>query len=202
MKILAVVSIVASLIFVAPVTAQFSSGTQGTDAINIGGPLIVGATPTVAPTPVVVNPPAYYDFSAGTVLASAVNWLILAFGGIVVSSAALLTRKGMMLLHIQSNQAINYRIEEALRNGLNWAASEVTRSLDGKFTIEVKNEIVAKAVEYVLEHQKDLIKMAGLDPESGSVVEQLRAKAETIILDPKQPTNPGLVSNPPSKTEG
>jgi hypothetical protein len=163
-----------------------------------GGAGIVAPVAGPVSQPVVIAQaaqPAVYSFSAGNVLASFVNWLWLAFGGTIVSVVMIGVRKWMALMGVQVNQQMNDRIEDRLRNGLNAAAAQAQVGLDGKFTVAVKNQVVAQAVEYARTHSADDLSALGLDPKSGEVTAALRAKAESVIVDPSQPTNPALAPN-------
>lgn len=176
----------------APTTAVAPAGTPGAVAIGV----------TTPGTPVIVQPQAIqpYSFDAGTAVASFVNWLWLAFGGTVVTFLALVAQRFMKLLGVQTSQAMNDRLMEAIRNGMNDASAKFQTDVSGKFPVEVKNKIIAQGIEYAKAHQADTIKALGLDPKTGEVTEALRAKAETVIIDPMQATNPGLVANPNDDT--
>lgn len=191
----ALLALVASpLLFVTH--AAYAQSTSSTPNII---PPVVG--PSAQPVVIAQAPqPADYSFSAGSVLASFVNWLWLAFGGTLVSIGMIGVRKWMSLMGVEMNQKMNDRIEERLRNGLNAAAAQAQVGLDGKFNVAVKNQVVAQAVEYARTHSADDLVALGLDPKSGEVTAALRAKAESVIVDPDKPTNPALAANaPPSK---
>lgn len=179
-------------------TAQTFAETQTSQVQVPGGQPAVAAIGVTGPgTPVVVQPqaPVPYDFSAGTALASLVNWIWVAFGGVVTGFAVKGVLAVMKWLGVQSTQQMNDRLVEAVSNGLNDAASKVQADLNGKFSIEVKNKVIADAIEYAKAHQADTIKALGLDPNSGEVTAALKAKAESIIVDPSIATNPALVPN-------
>jgi hypothetical protein len=159
-------------------------------------PTVVGVTAPGTPVVVATTAQPDYSFSAGNLLGSFINWVWLGFGGLITSVVVLGLLKLAAMLGVQTTQQMNDRLKEAVQNGLNDAASKAQVSVDGKFNVQVKNKVVAQAIEYVKVHQADTIKALGLDPNGGEVVSALRAKAETIIADPALATNPALVTNP------
>lgn len=194
---------VAALIALAPVSyaqapapAPAASATPG----NFGSaaPAAVGVSTPGAPVVVATTDKPDYTVSGGSIIVSVIDWLHLAFKGLIVLVVVAGITKGLSLMGVQTNQQMNDRLVEMATNGVNEAASRAKANLDGKFPIEVKNKIVQEAIEYTKAHGADTIKALGLDPEKGEVSAALRAKIETIIVDPKIPTNPGLVANAPA----
>jgi len=206
MKKLLLIASLALSVLSAPVSAQtFNEAGKGDKQVTIvpnGTPAVAVIGVTAPGTPVIVQPQAVqpYSFDAGTAMASFVNWLWVAFGGTIVTALALIAQKVLRWLGVQTNQAMNDRLMEAIRNGMNDAAAKAQTDLTGKFPIAVKNQIIAQGIEYAKAHQAQTITALGLDPKTGEATEALRAKAETVIIDPLQPTNPGLVANPDDAT--
>jgi hypothetical protein len=206
-NLLLIISAACSIAFLPPVFAQVAADTKGDKQVTVVAPspsamapVAVGATAPGSPVIVSSQAAQPYSFDAGTVMASFVNWLWVAFGGTIVTALALIAQKVLRWLGVQTNQAMNDRLMEAIRNGMNDAAAKAQTDLTGKFPIEVKNQIIAQGIEYAKAHQAATITALGLDPKTGEATEALRAKAETVIIDPMQPTNPGLVANPADDT--
>lgn len=195
--LLAACAIGATLFLVAPPHAYGQTTAAGTVATPMPGP-IIGASKIEQPVVVAATTPPDYTFSAGSVIASIVNWLWVVFGGTIVSVIMIGVQKWLKLMGVQVNQQMNDRIEERLRNGLNQAAATAQVGLDGKFTVAVKNQVVAQAIEYAKAHSAEDLATLGLDPKSGEVTAALQAKAESIIVDPLKATNPALVPNAPT----
>ena len=57
------------------------------------------------------------------------------------------------------------RINATIANGLNFATTEADVGVQ-KLNVEVKDPVVAKAVNYVIAQSPDLLKKVGLDPET------------------------------------
>jgi len=90
------------------------------------------------------------------------------------------------------NEILRQRLQDMIVNGLNAGAAAAADKLKDKGQIEVKNEVVAKAVDYVQAHGADTLKQLGIDPASSSAVEAIKARIETAINDPATPTPPAL----------
>lgn len=87
---------------------------------------------------------------------------------------------------------------EASGNRRQWAqsrAQEAADKLRGKATIDVKNEVALRALEYAQTHGAETIKALGLAPNGGQAIEAIKARIEAAIADPATPT-PAVVANP------
>jgi hypothetical protein len=149
----------------------------------------VGLAPVGAP-PVFVN--------VGSWASDVLMWATTAFGGVITTFLVNMILKIAKKAGVQATDALRERLSEIVLNGLNLAAADAAKQMQGKGTVEVKNAIVAKAVTYTQEHGKETIEALGLDPTSGKAVEAIRARIETAIADPNTPT-PGIPDVPVSK---
>jgi hypothetical protein len=152
---------------------------------------VIGQTPT-DPAVVTVAAPTPYTFSAGTLVASFVNWLYVAFGGLATTMLTLWIVKVMNKLGIETTNQQRELLQTTIANGLNDAAAKAKTSADGKFTVQVQNQIVADAIKYAQDNAGQTITALGLDPKSGQAVAAIKARIETAIVDPTTPTNPAL----------
>lgn len=182
-------------------TAQTVSTTTAATATNPGNfgaasPVAVGVTAPGTPVVVATTEKPDYTFSGGDWIGSAINWFVLAFGGVITLLITAGLVKFLNWMGVKTNQDMNDRLKELIQNGLNKASAKAQTDLSGKFPVTTKNAIIGEAITYAQEHGADIFAKLGLDPKSGEVVEALRAKAETVIADPNTATNPGLVSNP------
>jgi hypothetical protein len=96
------------------------------------------------------------------------------------------------LAGIQAADGLRTKLQEIIVNGLNAGAKTVSEEAQGRGQIEIKNAVVAQAVTYAQAHGADTLKQLGLDPQSGAAVEAIKARIETAINDPAQPTPPVL----------
>jgi len=130
--------------------------------------------------------------SVGTLAGQVLTWLVAAFG---VPIGGLLTAwlyRLFNLAGIQAADGLRTKLQEIIVNGLNAGAKTVSEDAQGRGQIEIKNAVVAQAVTYAQAHGADTLKQLGLDPQSGAAVEAIKARIETAINDPAQPTPPVL----------
>jgi hypothetical protein len=130
--------------------------------------------------------------SVGTLAGQVLTWLVAAFG---VPIGGLLTAwlyRLFNLAGIQAADGLRTKLQEIIVNGLNAGAKTVSEEAQGRGQIEIKNAVVAQAVTYAQAHGADTLKQLGLDPQSGAAVEAIKARIETAINDPAQPTPPVL----------
>jgi len=134
--------------------------------------------------------------SVGTLASQVLTWAAAAF---VVPVGAVLTGwlvRLFRLAGVQVASAMETQLQSSVVNGLNAAAANLSGNLVGKGSIAVKSAIVADAVKYVQDHRADTIQALGLDPKSGAAVEAIKARIETAIADPAQPTPKVLAATP------
>lgn len=135
------------------------------------------------------------DVSTGTVLGQVLGWLTAAFGSTI---GAVLTAWLLRLFKkagLDATEVMSEKLQRIIVNGINIGAAAAQQGLQGKGKVEIKNETVARAVQYTQEHAADTIKALGLDPESGRAVEAIKARIETAISDPAVPT-PAVLDAP------
>ncbi len=126
--------------------------------------------------------------SVGTLAGQVLQWLAAAFS---VPIGGLLTAwlyRLFKLAGVQVADGLRSKLQEIIVNGLNVGAKSASEQLAGTAKIEVKNAIVAQAVEYTQAHGAETIKALGLDPKSGAAVEAIKARIETAIADPAAAT--------------
>lgn len=130
--------------------------------------------------------------SVGTIAGEAVMWVASVFGTTIGAALTALIWRLLKNAGIAGNDLLRQRLQGMIVNGLNAGAREVSDSLKDKGQIEIKNDVVAKAVVYVQEHGKDTLKQLGIDPTSNEAVEAIKARIETAINDPATPTPPAV----------
>lgn len=124
--------------------------------------------------------------------------LALSAGGIATALIALIFKffpgitKGI-------DDSRRQRITELLVNGLNAAGRALAAAGKDKFTVTLKNQAIATAVEYAKLHGFSEIKKLGEDPKSQKVTEALMGQAEKLLNDATVPTPanitpPGVVA--------
>lgn len=130
----------------------------------------------------------------GNLAAQVVEWLQAAFGLALGTLLTALVYRGLGWMGIQVTDQQKSQLQGVIVNGLNDAAAKAATSLRDSSTmdINVKNQIVADAVDYTQRHAADTIKALGLDPKSGEAVEAIRARIQTALNDPATPTPPSI----------
>lgn len=193
MKKLIGIALALAFVASAPLAAQEVNRDNKTDRLVVAqattAPL--AKTTTVETTAPVT---ATTKVSGGSIAASIIEWLQVAFGTVIGGGIVAGIVKGMQLLGLKIDDSNRKALYAIVVNGLNDAAGKAATSLrDNKnLDIEVKNQVVADAVDYVQRHAPDTIKALGLDPNSGEAVEVIKARIETALNDPRTPTPPAI----------
>jgi len=133
--------------------------------------------------PVVVAPAEpTTSFSIGTWIADLLGGLTAIFGSVI---ATFLTKWVMAIAKkagVEATQAMSDRLDEIITNGLHSGTAQLGHDLTGKLNVEVKNQVIADAVNYTREHGADTIKsISGLDASDPKVVETLQARATKLL---------------------
>jgi hypothetical protein len=136
---------------------------------------------------------------AGSWAASALEWVMTAFGGIAGTVLTAWLVKLFQKAGIDLTDAMKQQLQAIVINGLNSGAAKAESDLQGKAPIEIKNATVANAVAYTQAHGGDLMKKMGLDPTSGEAVEAIKARIATAVADPNTPTP--AVMDPPAQPD-
>lgn len=132
----------------------------------------------------------------GTLAGQALLWVYSTFGVVVGSALTRLILKLATKFGIQGAQIASDRLDDLVVRALHFGADYAAAYMKGKGEIEVKNAIVAKAVEYSQEHGASLIQALGDDPQSAKAIEGIKARIETAIADPTVPTPAVLAPTP------
>lgn len=183
---------------------SWSQGTfaEATTTTNVPG--VTGGTPpvTIETVPATQNTvttsgpvTSTTTISAGTIAGQVLTWLAAAFSIPIGSFLTMFLMRLAKSAGVQVTDAMKAQLQGIVINALNSAAANSTDRLKGQSPIAIKSQIVGEAVSYVQVHGSDVIKSLGLDPHSGAAVEAIRARIETAIADPAQPTP--AVLNPP-----
>jgi len=181
MRALRKVAIVAGLALVAAASVAIAQ-TAGTGA----------AAPGPAPAAVV---------DTGTYAGQALTWVVTTFGGTVGAALTALLLRYLKNAGIQGADLLRSRLQEIIVNGLNMAAADAAKRLEGRGKVEIKNEAVGQAVRYAQVHGADILKQLGQDPMAQTTVDAIKARIETVIVDPATPTNPSLAAAPAPKPD-
>jgi hypothetical protein len=80
------------------------------------------------------------------------------------------------------------KLQDSVNRAVVMFGNAAPRMLDGKINVDVKNNVVRNAIEYVRAHRADTIKALGVDPNSKQAEEALTARAEVALADPEVPT--------------
>jgi hypothetical protein len=141
------------------------------------------ATPT-APAEVTTT------VKGGTLAAQVLEWLQVAFGTALATFALGVLYKIMNYFGIQTTDLQRQQLQSIVVHGINNAAARAEVSLRGnpELDIQVKNKIIADAIDYTQRHAPETIRALGFDPNSGEAVEAIRARINTALNDPATPT--------------
>ena len=130
--------------------------------------------------------------SVGTLAGEVLKWVSSVAVTVLGTFGAVLITKVLKRVGMDVSAGLSQQLNETLINGLNNAAANAATQLAGRDPITIKNAIVQNAVRYAQDHRAETIKALGLDPQSGSAVEALKARIATLIADPNSPTPPVL----------
>lgn len=153
-------------------------------------PLSALAETTVSGTSVTTTGPvtSATTIDTGTMAGQALMWVASVFGTTIGGVITMWLWKLFSLAGLQVSETLRAKLQEIIVNGLNAGAKVEADHLQGKGVIEVKNDIVARAVTYTQAHGAETLKALGLDPTSDRAVEAIKARIETAIADPSAPT--------------
>lgn len=157
---------------------------------------------TAAPTSsaVSINPPSgsgsteiKTTIHGGSLASSIIEWFTVAFGGLLSVMGAAIAYKILEFFGVKVTDQQKQQLQAIIVNGINASSARFQDILknNAKLDIEVRNQIIADAVEYAQKHGGATIKALGLDPNSGEAVEAIRARIETALADPATPTTIG-----------
>lgn len=138
----------------------------------------------------------------GTFVSELIEWLKLAFGGAVAAALVALSLKVLNYMGVKTTDVMKGQLQAIIVNGINASAAKAEKQVgdltaQGKFSIDVKNQVIADAMAYTQIHGGEIIKALGLDPKSGEAVSAINARIQSAITDPMTPTNPALKADDP-----
>ena len=100
--------------------------------------------------------------------------IVVALAGVL---ATWLSTKLAALLGVKKDDALAARLEEAMKNGLAFAQSQLADKFDkGPIDIDVKNHLIASAADYASSHVPDTLKQLGIGPHE--LAEKLAARLQ------------------------
>ena len=156
----------------------------------------VAGTPVAAPAPVIVKPTVV---ETGTIAGEVLTWVTTVFGGLISTVLTGLLVRWLQKANIDLTEAQRDKLQGIIVNGLNLGAAQAQKDLAGKGDVEIKNQAVAFAIDYVKAHGADTLKALGADPNSPKFQQAVRARIETAIADDATPTHPALDPAVPAK---
>jgi hypothetical protein len=147
-------------------------------------------TPPVTQNTIATTGPVQSEttISVGTLAGQVLQWLAAAFGVPIGGLLAAWLYRLFKLAGVQVADGLRSKLQEIIVNGINAGAKNATEQMQGKDQITIKNAVVQQAIAYTQAHGAETIKALGLDPQSGTTVEAIKARIETAINDPMTPT--------------
>jgi 6,7-dimethyl-8-ribityllumazine synthase len=85
-------------------------------------------------------------------------------------------------------EAARKRLEELVTNGLALGAAKVAKTVDGKFNVDMKSQVLKETVDYVEKHGEETLQKLGVLPGSTNSTEVIEARAEKQLADPNVAT--------------
>lgn len=158
------------------------------------------SAPATVTTQVTVDPGSAVTIDIGQMVNQIIIWAATAFGTVIGGAIMAVIVRVFKLVGLKITDELRTKLQQIIVNGINVGAAEIADRLKDRGQIEVKNAIVARAVEYTKEHGQETIKRLGLDPNGGAVVEAIKARIETAIADPTTPTPAAITPVPVSVT--
>ena len=162
---------------------QPASSDQGGIHPQIG----VGATPIVIAQQPAVAPPLAEPtaaFSVGTWIADAFGVMITVFGTVIATFLTQWVKAVAAKAGVQMSQAMSDKLDAVIERGLHAGADQVAAKLDGTMSINVKNKIIAHAVQYAQDHAEETIKnLNNGSVDNAKIVEGLQARATKALND-------------------
>lgn len=143
---------------------------------------------TNLPAPVILQSAPTAKLPLGDYAGEILTWVVTTFGATIGAALTALLVKMLQNAGVQGAGLLRDKLDEIIVNGLNIAAKEAAAGLQGRGQVEVKNEIVRRAVQYAQAHAADTLKALGADPASAAAIEAIKARIETAIADPSVPT--------------
>lgn len=171
--------VLAAFIAAAPVPLLAQNSTHAPASIPAEGQqqIVVSPAPTIAA-----------EIKTGDIGGQALEWVVATFGSTIGAALTALIVKYLKQAGVKNAELLRDKLDDIIVNGLNLGAHELADKMAGKGVIEVKNEIAARAVQYAQTHGAQTLKNLGVDPTSPEAVEAIKARIETAINDPEQPT--------------
>lgn len=171
---------------------QAPTDTRGTGALTVPSQPTLPATTTQNTIQTTSPVRSETTISVGTIAGEVLTWIAAAFSVPIGGLLTVLLMRVFKMAGVQVTDQQKAQLQSIVVNGLNAAAANTTKNMAGQNPINIKNQTVAEAIDYVQAHGADTIKALGLDPHSGEAVEAIKARIETAINDPSVPTPPVL----------
>lgn len=170
---------------------------QATQAQAPTQPQVVAQPPGSGGTVVATsgNVQADTKISVGTLAGEVMQYAVTAFLGVIGTALTLLITKLLNGVGANITAARQEQLQKLVERGIVLAAAGARKTLDGKIPVDVKSEVVKRAIIYAKEHGETLIKSLGEKPDSSKTEEALTARAETALADPSVPVE---VANAPA----
>lgn len=130
-----------------------------------------------------VTEPAKTTVAFGDYAGAITMWMLPILLPLLAGFATDLYVKMRTRLGLQTSDAQRAQFQQIVENGVALGAHDAKASLSGKLTFEVKNQIMASAVDYAKNHGVDTLKAIGVDPSSPEAEQAIRARAAKMLAD-------------------
>lgn len=110
-----------------------------------------------------------------------VTYVLPALGTIILMLAAWASKKLADYLGLKNDDIWRENLNTSIKHGLALAQAQLQAAANaGKLSVETKNELVAKAMIYAIEHEPAAVKALGYDEKT--LMEKIRAHLELNIV--------------------
>lgn len=123
-----------------------------------------------------------------------VQYALPAFGVILTALAGWIAKKISTYYSLKNDDLFRQALQGAVTRGLALAQSQIAGAAQGnRLTVDVKNALVARGLQYVMEHEPEAAKALGYDPVS--LAQKIEA---TLAVNTTPPETSVAVPTPPA----
>jgi hypothetical protein len=133
--------------------------------------------------------------SVGTLAGQVLEWVVAVFGAAMGTVATGWFYRLFKLAGVNLTDSMRARLQQIVLNGMHLGALEAQKQLACKGQIDIRNAAVAGTIAYVRSHGADELKQLGINPNSNTLTEVVKARIAALAADPTVATPPVL--NPP-----
>jgi hypothetical protein len=132
------------------------------------------------------------SISLGSWGAAVLSWVIAITAPAIGAALVALIYKAFELVGIHLDNKRREKLQDIIVNGINLASLKVGPHLQGKYDVNVRNQIVFDVLTYVKDHGREVLASLGVEGDDAKLAEIITARVTRAINDPLSPTPPEL----------